>query len=149
MVLSAKQAHASVLVEPKTYKQAIKCQDKEKWILAMEEELRAIRDNNTWTLVDPPSNRNIGCRWVYKIKSGDTTESTRYKARLDAQGYTQKFGEDYDEVFAPVTRSSTFRILLTIASARKYMLKQNFSQSKFDECFKNFNLKIQKDQNIL
>ncbi|KAG5674480.1 hypothetical protein PVAND_004448 [Polypedilum vanderplanki] len=46
------------------------------------------------------------------------------KARLVAQGYSQKYGEDYDEVFAPVTRSSTFRLLLAVSGRRKYYVKQ-------------------------
>jgi hypothetical protein len=78
----------------------------------MDEELKSIQDNNTWTLVDLPKDRNaIGCHWVFKVKQGDTMETSRYKARLVAQGFTQQYGEDFDEVFAPVTRSSTFRVL--------------------------------------
>ena len=124
--IRAKQAHStSEVFEPKTYKQALNCPEKDKWILAMEEELRSIRDNDTWSTVDLPKGRSaIGCRWVFKYKQGNNTENCRYKARLVAQGYTQKFGEDYDEVFAPVTRSSTFRTLLTIASARNLIVKQ-------------------------
>lgn len=123
--LKAQQAHTTKTnyYEPKTYKQAISCEDKDKWLLAMTEELTSIHDNNTWSIVDLPNGRTaIGCRWVFKLK--DCDDIKRYKARLVAQGFTQKYGEDYDEVFAPVTRSSTFRILLTIASARKYVVKQ-------------------------
>jgi transposase InsO family protein len=126
--IRSRQANATsdqLPYEPKTYKQAIQCTEKEKWILAMDEELKSIQDNNTWTLVDLPKYRNaIGCRWVFKVKQGDTIETSRYKARLVAQGFTQQYGEDFDEVFAPVTRSSTFRILLAIASAQNLTLKQ-------------------------
>jgi hypothetical protein len=123
-----KQAHSALqqVYEPKTYRQAIACPEKDKWVVAMEEELTSIEINKTWSLVDLPNGRTpIGCRWVYKVKdNGD--QPSRYKARLVAQGFTQKFGEDYDEVFAPVTRSSTFRTLLTIAS------KQNLTVQQFD-----------------
>jgi transposase InsO family protein len=120
-----KQANAvtSEHFEPKTYKQAITCPDSDKWLVAMSEELRSIDDNNTWSLVELPKGKNlIGSKWVFKVKESDT--NVRYKARLVAQGFTQKFGVDYDEVFAPVTRSSTFRILLSIASARKLTIQQ-------------------------
>lgn len=124
--IRAQQAHAtSNPTEPKTYKQALKCPDNVQWILAMEEELKSIEDNNTWSVVDLPKGRTaIGCRWVYKLKQSENEEPPRYKARLVAQGFTQKFGIDYDEVFAPVTRSSTFRTLLTIASARNLIVQQ-------------------------
>ena len=39
----------------------------------------------------------------------------RYKAWLVAKGYTQKYGEDYDEMFAPVVRYSSVRTLLAFA----------------------------------
>lgn len=111
--------------EPNTYKQAISCPDKNKWIEAMKSELESIEENQTWTPVELPRGKNaVGCRWVFKIKKGETEDLTRYKARLVAQGFTQKYGVDYDEVFAPVTRSSTFRTLLTVASARNLVVRQ-------------------------
>lgn len=134
--IRAKQANTASLpqaqYEPKTYKQAISCEDKEKWKMAMESELRSIENNNTWSSVELPKDRSaIGCRWVFKIKQGESEDSTRYKARLVAQGFTQKFGVDYDEVFAPVTRSSTFRTLLVIASARNLIVQQYDVKSAF------------------
>ena len=127
--IRAKQANAAISpqdsFEPKTYKQAISCEDKEKWKMAMDSELRSIESNNTWSPVELPKGRSvIGSRWVFKIKQGETEDSTKYKARLVAQGFTQKFGVDYDEVFAPVTHSSTFRTLLVIASAQNLFVQQ-------------------------
>lgn len=105
--LRNKQSHnaSHKTYEPTTYNQAMKCPEKDKWVVAMQEEMRSLEDNNTWTLVDPPKERNtIGSKWVFKIKNNQQNEPTRYKARLVAQGFTQQYGVDYDEVFAPVAR---------------------------------------------
>ena len=113
--------------EPTTYTQAISCSDKQHWIQAMNEELQSIENNDTWSLVDLPKGRTaIGSKWVFKTKVNDEGKVTRFKARLVAQGFTQKFGIDYDEVFAPVARPSTFRTLLSVAG------KQNLSVMQYD-----------------
>lgn len=110
--------------EPRSYKEAITCAAKHHWIAAMEEELSSIRRNATWEPTDLPAGRSmVGSKWVFKIKTDEEGNAT-YKARLVAQGFTQKFGIDYDEVFAPVARSETFRILLIIANVRNLEVRQ-------------------------
>lgn len=105
--------------EPSTYKDAISCCEKDKWIHAMEEEISSLKANETWQLVELPPGKNVvGCKWVYKIKSNASGGATRFKARLVAQGFSQKFGVDYDQVFAPVARQTTFRVFLSAASSR-------------------------------
>lgn len=105
------------VIEPKSYKEAITCKNKIQWVKAMEEEMSALKRNNTWQLTDIPENRTaIGCKWVFKVKTDNSGEVQRFKARLVAQGFSQKYGIDYDEVFAPVVRQTTFRTLLSISA---------------------------------
>ena len=76
----------------------------------MEEEINSLHENETWELVKPPPGRKIvGCKWTYKKKLDENGQVVRYKARLVAQGFSQQYGTDYDEVFAPVAKQTTLR----------------------------------------
>lgn len=111
------EINVAVSSEPKTYNQAVTCDDRENWISAMKEEIESLHENGTWELVDLPENKKpIGCKWVYKIKTNENGSVTRYRARLVAQGFSQKFGSDYDQVFAPVAKLTTLRIMLSLAN---------------------------------
>ncbi|CAN6576603.1 unnamed protein product [Malus baccata var. baccata] len=68
----------------------------------MTEELRALEENHTWSLVQlPPGKRVVGSRWIYKTKFKVDGFIERHKARLVARGFTQNFGVYYKEPFAP------------------------------------------------
>jgi hypothetical protein len=91
----------------------------------MQEELQALEKTHTWDLVDPPSDKTlVGCKWVYKIKTLSDGSIERYKARLVAKGFTQEYGIDYEETFAPVARITSVRTLIVIAATRKWRLTQ-------------------------
>jgi Reverse transcriptase (RNA-dependent DNA polymerase) len=82
--------------------------DDPKWKAAMLEELEALDKNKTWELVSlPPCKKAVGCKWVFTVKQNPEGRVERYKARLVAKGYSQTYGIDYDETFAPVTKMST------------------------------------------
>lgn len=54
-----------------------------KWILAMDQELQALQNNNTWSLIDlPPHKVPIGCKWVYKIKYNVNGDVYIYKSKV-------------------------------------------------------------------
>lgn len=111
--------------EPRSYKEAVNSHERNEWIAAMEAELNSIETNKTWELTNLPRNRkSIGSKWVFKRKLDDQGRVVRYKARLVAQGFTQKYGIDYDEVFAPVARSTTMRLLLSIAGMKEFYVNQ-------------------------
>ena len=112
----------AALHEPRNFSEASK---NSLWQKAMNEELNALIKNNTWDLVDlPPEKSVVGCKWLYKIKTHADGSVERYKARLVAKGYTQEYGIDYEETFAPVARLTSVRALIAVASARKWSLYQ-------------------------
>ena len=91
----------------------------------MKEELDALSKNHTWDLVTLPLAKSVvGYKWIYKIKTRSNGSIKRYKTRLVAKGFTQEYGIDYEETFAPVARISSFRALLAIAVASKWDLFQ-------------------------
>ncbi|KAL0402494.1 UNVERIFIED_CONTAM: Copia protein [Sesamum latifolium] len=95
--------------EPLSFEEAIK---QKKWIQPTEEEIHSIEKNDTWELATLPSGHEaIGVKWVYKIKRNAKGEVERHKMRLVANGYKQKHGVDYEEVFAPIARLKTIRLL--------------------------------------
>ena len=101
---------------PSTYKKAILGPDKDKWEASMIDELRSQRERGTWKVVERPKHKNVvGCKWVYKKKL-NSNGSIRYKSRLVAKGYTQKFGEDYMQTYAPTLSMPSFRLLVALAS---------------------------------
>ena len=48
----------------------------------------------------------------------------RYKARLVANGFTQKLGLDYSETFSPVSKLVSVRIVLSLAVVKGWFLHQ-------------------------
>ena len=99
---------------PKDWKEA---KQDPKWHNAMLEELRALEKNKTWDLVTlPPGKKTVSCKWVFTVKQNPEGKVERYKARLVARGYSQTYGIDYDETFAPVAKMSTMRILISCAA---------------------------------
>ncbi|KAJ3676254.1 hypothetical protein LUZ60_003666 [Juncus effusus] len=103
-----------------------------RWQAAMDEEIEAIEKNRTWDLVELPEGcRPIGVKWVYKKKVNGEGKIERYKARLVAKGYRQKAGIDYDEVFAPVARMETIRLLISQAAQFKWPVYQMDVKSAF------------------
>ncbi|KAL8154924.1 hypothetical protein AgCh_000328 [Apium graveolens] len=102
------------IYEPICVEQAIK---HPVWKASMDQEIDAIKRNQTWQLVDLlTGHKPIDLKWVFKKKTDQNGKVTKQKARLVAKGYVQRHGIDYDEVFAPVTRLKTVRLLLALAA---------------------------------
>lgn len=79
--------------------------DKDEWMRAIQEEINALKENDTWEVVDlPPGKQPISCKWIFKIKRDEEGEIQRYKARLVIRGNEQRRGFDYKETYAPVAR---------------------------------------------
>ena len=102
--------------EPLIVDDAFASSNREKWQDAMEKEMKSLKDNEVWELVELPEGRKpVGSRWVYKVKTDANGSIERYKARLVAQGFSQKYGTDCDETFCPEVRLESFRTIVALA----------------------------------
>ncbi|KAK8934286.1 hypothetical protein KSP39_PZI015019 [Platanthera zijinensis] len=111
---------------PSHFKEAMESPEGGQWKVAMDEEMESLYKNNTWSLVKvPPGKRAIGCKWVYAKKVGSPGEAdVRFKARLVAKGFAQREGIDYDEVFSPVVKHPSIRVLLALVAQFGLILEQ-------------------------
>jgi len=105
--------------------EALASTDKEKWSDAMEKEMESLHGNDVWDLVELPKDRKaVGSKWVFKLKVSADGSVERHKARLVAQGFSQKFGADYDETFCPVVRLESLRTVIALAVQNGLKLHQ-------------------------
>ena len=87
--------------------------------------MQSLHRNKVWALVEPPPNcKVIGSKWVFKRKVNANGEVERHKARLVAQGFSQKYGLDYEETFSPVVRFESIRSVIALGAQHKLQLHQ-------------------------
>ena len=97
---------------PKNYQDAIHSNEASKWLVAMNDEITSLKDNDTFELVpSAPDMKVLGGRWVYAVKYGPDN-SEHFKARYVAKGYDQVKDIDYQETFSPTARLASIRMLL-------------------------------------
>lgn len=71
--------------------------------------------NKTWVLIPWPMEANIiNYIWLFKKKYNADATLARYKARLVANGCSQRPGIDYDVTFSLVVKPATIRIVLIL-----------------------------------
>ncbi|KAL0641591.1 hypothetical protein Bca4012_103035 [Brassica carinata] len=98
---------------PRSYEEAI--MDKE-WKESVGAEAGAMIKNDTWYESELPKGKKaVSSRWIFTIKYKADGKIERKKSRLVARGFTQTYGEDYIETFAPVAKLHTIRIVLSLA----------------------------------
>ncbi|RVW87112.1 Oligopeptide transporter 1 [Vitis vinifera] len=128
--------------EPKNFHEA---NSQPMWRKSMDDELKALEETNTWNIVHlPPGKHVVGCRWVYRFKFNPDGSIERPKSRVVAQGFTQHFGVDYKETFAPVAKMSTVKVLLSVAANHGWSLSQMDVKNAFlhDELEEEVYMKI-------
>lgn len=102
------------------------------WQDAMEEEIRVIKKNSTWELVDRPKSKDIiGLKWIYKTNNNEDGLIQKHKARLVAKGFSHQPRVDFNETFASVVRMETIQTVLALAAQLKTEVFQLDVKSTF------------------
>ena len=118
-------AAEDMLGDPRSYKEAMSSPDADRWMDAIKEEYKSLMLNRTWTLCEIPAGANVvGTAWKYKTKHDQDGKRVKDKARLVAQGFSQKPGVDYltDRTFAPVAKFTSIRSVLALAAREDWHL---------------------------
>ena len=111
--------------DPSSVAEAKSAPDAPEWEIAMEREMKSLHSNDVWELVDlPPDRRIVGSKWIIKRKIDADGAVERHKARVVAQGCTQRFGLDYEETFSPVVRFEPIRSIVSLGIQHKLQLHQ-------------------------
>jgi hypothetical protein len=116
-------------IEPTSYEEALK---HECWRLAMLDEMTSIEASGTWKLTNLPIGaRAIGLKWVFKVKKDAARIVTKHKGHLITKEYEQRQGIDFDEVFAPVARLESVRLLLAFAASKEWAVHHMVVKTAF------------------
>src|SRR6056297_1483400 len=119
VVTAAVYAHAVTITSdfgdvrvPKTYAQALSSTHAAYWREAINKELAGLMKLNTWVCIpeqDMPLGSNLmHCHFVFAVKRKADGSIEKFKARLVADGNTQKFGVDFDRIFSSVVKNTKF-----------------------------------------
>ncbi len=91
---------------------------------AMQDEMDSLMSNNTWVLAKLPAGKKaLHNKWIYKIKQ-EVDRSKRYKVWLVVKGFQRREGIDFDEIFSPVVKHTTIRVVLGLVEAEGLYLEQ-------------------------
>ena len=86
----------------------------------MIEEYQSIMNNDVWAVVPRPEGMSVvTSKWIYEIKHVVDGSIEKYKARFVARDLSQKEGIDYEETFAPVSRYTSIKSVLALATVMK------------------------------
>ena len=90
----------------------------------MLKELGSMESHDVKELVDLPEGANvIGTRWVLSKKFDTNGNLVKYKARLVAQGFTQREGVNFTTTYSPVIAVPSLRLMLSIAANKGHAVE--------------------------
>ncbi|KAK9940454.1 hypothetical protein M0R45_017116 [Rubus argutus] len=87
--------------------------------------MESLLKNDTYELVKLPKGRKaLKNKWVFKLKKDENQQLTKFKARLVVKGFEQKEGVDFDEIFSPVVKMTSIRVILGMVASMNLEVEQ-------------------------
>ncbi|KAI9906146.1 hypothetical protein PsorP6_013784 [Peronosclerospora sorghi] len=100
---------------PTSYADAFKSPQETMWRKAIQVELDALNEKDTWSVEQmKPNKKIIGTKWVFAFNRNERGEVERFKARLVALGYRQTYGIDYTDTYLPKVNMNSVRIFMAV-----------------------------------
>ena len=103
--------------DPVPFSQAMESDDSNKWMEAMNEELKSMAHNGVWDLIELPNScKSDDCKWVFKTKRDAKGNIERFKTKLVTKVFTQKEGIDYKDTLSPVSKKDSLRNIMALVA---------------------------------
>ena len=111
--------------DPQTMEECRHRNDWKSWKKAIQDELDSLNKREVFGPITPTPKgvKPVGYKWVFIRKRNERNEVVRYKARLVAQGFTQKPRIDYTETYSPVVDATTLRFLISLSVIQQLQMQ--------------------------
>ena len=125
-LINKKQKLINKLREPNNYDDILNLSDKNEWLKSVKSELNNMKELKVYETINtiPKGANLISSRWIFKYKRNAQGEIVKRKSRLVAKGFTQEYGIDYKETFAPTLKQDSIRIFTAIATQNNFEIDQ-------------------------
>jgi hypothetical protein len=118
--------------EPKSVREVVDLTEGKIWKDVMVEELESLHRNETWDLVKLSNGRKLVCsKWVFNKKMNVVGQVKKFKARLVAKGYSQAKEFDFGEIFSPIAKLTSIRVLMSLATTFDLEIEQMDLKTSF------------------
>ena len=96
------------------------CDESKYWEPSIKDELNSLIKRGTWTLMRrPPGVYLTKTKWTFRKKHLSENRA-RYKSRLVVKGFTQRYGFEFTDTYAPTLSASALRVLLAFFAKKRF-----------------------------
>jgi hypothetical protein len=103
-------------IVPKNLTEALASPESIYWYIAWKTEMQRLTQRSTWTESTVPEGKTkVKSKYAFRV-TRRTDGTLKFRCRLVACGYSQVFGQDYDETYAPTAKYRSLCVVLHLAA---------------------------------